>query len=132
MFSRTVAGQARCVGPNSVSHSLCDSGCKVMLDAHAYGPHLLIGMRHPSHDSFRSSYRMFQYHMPVATRFVSSFYVHLRMTYYVGLLISLWLLLFAAHSKEFFLDGLKKLEQRSHKRLEFRGEYVNTFFFSIP
>jgi hypothetical protein len=32
--------------------------------------------------------------------------------------------LFAAHSKEFFLDGLKKLEQRSHKCVELRGEYV--------
>jgi hypothetical protein len=26
--------------------------------------------------------------------------------------------------KEFFLDGLKKLEQRSHKCVELRGEYV--------
>jgi hypothetical protein len=32
--------------------------------------------------------------------------------------------LFAAQPKEFFLDGLKKLEQRSHKRVELRGEYV--------
>jgi hypothetical protein len=30
---------------------------------------------------------------------------------YVGVLISLWLFLFAAQPKEFFLDGLKKLEQ---------------------
>jgi hypothetical protein len=41
---------------------------------------------------------------------------------YVGVLISLWLFpysifLFAAQPKEFFLDGLKKLEQRSHKRV---------------
>jgi hypothetical protein len=36
--------------------------------------------------------------------------------------------LFAAQPKEFFLDGLKKLEQRSHKCVELRGEYVNTFF----
>jgi hypothetical protein len=43
---------------------------------------------------------------------------------YVGVLISLWLFLFAAQSKEFVLDGLKKLEQRSHKCVEFRGEYV--------
>jgi hypothetical protein len=28
---------------------------------------------------------------------------------------------FAAQPKEFFLDGLKKLEQRSHKCVEFRG-----------
>jgi hypothetical protein len=28
---------------------------------------------------------------------------------------------FAAHPKEFFLDGLKKLEQRSHKCVEPRG-----------
>jgi hypothetical protein len=32
---------------------------------------------------------------------------------YVGVLISLWLFLFAAQPKEFFLDGLKKLEQRN-------------------
>jgi hypothetical protein len=31
---------------------------------------------------------------------------------------------FAAQSKEFFLDGLKKLEQRSHKCVELRGEYM--------
>jgi hypothetical protein len=35
--------------------------------------------------------------------------------------------LFAVQPKEFFLDGLKKLEQRSHKFMELRGEYVNTF-----
>jgi hypothetical protein len=29
-----------------------------------------------------------------------------------------------AEQKEFFLDGLKKLEQRNHKCVEFRGEYV--------
>jgi hypothetical protein len=45
------------------------------------------------------------------------FFAH---TVYVGVFISLWLFLFAA----LFLDGLKKLEQRSHKRLELRGEYV--------
>jgi hypothetical protein len=38
--------------------------------------------------------------------------------------------LFAAQPKEFFLDELKKLEQRSHKCVELRGEYVNTFFQS--
>jgi hypothetical protein len=43
---------------------------------------------------------------------------------YVEVLISLWLILFAAQLKEFFLDGLKKLEQRSHKCVELRGEYV--------
>jgi hypothetical protein len=43
---------------------------------------------------------------------------------YVGMLISLWLFLFPARPKEFFLDGLKKLEQRSYKCVEFRGEYV--------
>jgi hypothetical protein len=32
--------------------------------------------------------------------------------------------LFAAQPKEFVLDGLKKLEQRSHKCVELRGEYV--------
>jgi hypothetical protein len=48
---------------------------------------------------------------------------------YVGVLISLLLflfpiLLFAAQPKEFFLDGLKKLEQRSHKYVELKGGYV--------
>jgi hypothetical protein len=40
--------------------------------------------------------------------------------------------LFAAQPKEFFLDGLKKLEQRSHKCVELRGGIcrVNTFFQS--
>jgi hypothetical protein len=38
-----------------------------------------------------------------------------------------------AQPKEFFLGGLKKLEQRSHKRVELRGEYVEQIhFFSIP
>jgi histone-lysine N-methyltransferase SETMAR len=36
----------------------------------------------------------------------------------------------AAQPKEFFSDGLKKLEQRSHKCVELRREYVNTFFQS--
>jgi hypothetical protein len=43
---------------------------------------------------------------------------------YVRVLISPWLFLFSAQPKEFFLDGLKKLEQRSHKCVELRGEYV--------
>jgi hypothetical protein len=30
----------------------------------------------------------------------------------------------AAQPKEFFLDGLKKLEQKRHKCVELRGEYV--------
>jgi hypothetical protein len=34
--------------------------------------------------------------------------------------------LFAAQPKEFFLDGLK-LEQRSHKCVELRGEYLLTY-----
>jgi hypothetical protein len=41
---------------------------------------------------------------------------------YVGVLISLWLSLFVAQPTEFFLDGLKKLEQRSHKCVELRGD----------
>jgi hypothetical protein len=54
---------------------------------------------------------------------------------YVGVLKSIWLCLFpifllAAQPKEFFLDGLQKLQQRSHKYVELRGEYVNTFFQS--
>jgi hypothetical protein len=40
---------------------------------------------------------------------------------YIGLLISLWLFLFAAQPKEFFLDGLKKLEQWNHKCVELKG-----------
>jgi hypothetical protein len=33
-------------------------------------------------------------------------------------------------TQKFVLDGLKKLEQRSHKCVQLRGEYVNTFFQS--
>jgi hypothetical protein len=44
--------------------------------------------------------------------------------YYVGVVISLSNFLFAAQPKDFFLDGLKKSEQRSHKCVELRGEYV--------
>jgi hypothetical protein len=33
---------------------------------------------------------------------------------YVGVLVSLWLFLFAAQPKEFFFDGLKKLELRGN------------------
>jgi hypothetical protein len=56
---------------------------------------------------------------------------------YVGVLISVWLFLFptflfAAQTKEFFLDGLNKLEQRSHKCVELRGEYVELIFFFNP
>jgi hypothetical protein len=48
---------------------------------------------------------------------------------YVGVMTSPWLFifptfLFAAHPKEFFLKGLKKLEQRSQMCVELRGEYV--------
>jgi hypothetical protein len=41
--------------------------------------------------------------------------------------------LFAAQLEEFFLDGLKKLEQRSHKCVQLSGGIcrVNTFFL-IP
>jgi hypothetical protein len=47
-------------------------------------------------------------------------------TEYVVLLVSLWhflfpIFLFAAQPKEFFLDGLKNLEQQSHKCVELRG-----------
>jgi hypothetical protein len=37
---------------------------------------------------------------------------------------------FAAQPKQFFLGGLKKLEQRRHKCVELKCEYVNTFFQS--
>jgi hypothetical protein len=40
--------------------------------------------------------------------------------------------LFAAQPKEFFLEGLKKLEQRSHKCAELTGEYVEEIHFFNP
>jgi hypothetical protein len=48
---------------------------------------------------------------------------------YVWGLIRFWLFLlpiflFAAQPKVFLLDGLKKLQQRSHKCVDLRGEYV--------
>jgi hypothetical protein len=43
---------------------------------------------------------------------------------YVGVLISLWLFLFAAQQKEFLLAALKKLQQRSQRCVKLRGEYV--------
>jgi hypothetical protein len=48
---------------------------------------------------------------------------------YVGVLINFWIFLFpiflfATQPKEFLLDGLQKLEQRSRKCEELRGEYV--------
>jgi hypothetical protein len=51
------------------------------------------------------------------------------MDFLVGLLISFWLSVFhifplVTQPKEFYLDELKKLEQRSHKCVELRGEYV--------
>jgi hypothetical protein len=45
-------------------------------------------------------------------------------TLYLGVLIILWVFLFAAQPKQFALDGLNKLEQRSRKCVELRGEYV--------
>jgi hypothetical protein len=62
-------------------------------------------------------------------------YIRLRSDFYVEVLISLWLFLVsAAQSKEFFLDGLKKLEQRNHKRVELRGEdmWSKYIFFFNP
>jgi hypothetical protein len=61
-------------------------------------------------------------------------YCHLlseELSRYVGVLISPWLFLFAAQAKEFFLNVLKKLEQRSHKCVELRGrgEYVEEIHF---
>jgi hypothetical protein len=45
---------------------------------------------------------------------------------YIGVLINLWLFLFSylQRNKKIVLDGLKKLEQRSHKCVELKGEYV--------
>jgi hypothetical protein len=39
---------------------------------------------------------------------------------------------FAAQPEEFFLDGLTKLEQRSHKCVELRGECTEQIYFFIP
>jgi hypothetical protein len=49
-------------------------------------------------------------------------------------LISLWLFLFAAQPKEFFLDGLKKLEQQSRKCVELwgRGGICKYILFFSP
>jgi hypothetical protein len=60
---------------------------------------------------------------------LSTDYTALHPRRYIGVLISLWLFLFpiflfAAQPKELFLDGLKKLEQRSHKCVKLWGEYV--------
>jgi hypothetical protein len=55
---------------------------------------------------------------------------------YVGVLISLWLFLFHllvvwSTTKEFFLDGFKKVEQWSHK-CGAQGEYVVQILFCNP
>jgi hypothetical protein len=49
-----------------------------------------------------------------------------------SLLLLFPIFLFAAQPKEYFLNGLKKLEQRSHKCVELRGEYVESIHFSVP
>jgi hypothetical protein len=64
----------------------------------------------------------------------SELYLLNHILWYVRVLINLWLFLFpiflfAAQPKEFFLDELKKLEQRSHKYVELRGEYVESIHF---
>jgi hypothetical protein len=56
---------------------------------------------------------------------------------HVGVLTSLWLFLFpiflfAAQPKGFFLGGLKKLEQRSHKRVELSGDMYSKHIFFNP
>jgi hypothetical protein len=56
---------------------------------------------------------------------------------YVGVLISLWPFLFpifqfVAQPKEFFLDGLRKLEQRSRKCVELKGAICRVNNFSNP
>jgi hypothetical protein len=42
------------------------------------------------------------------------------------------LFLFAAQPKEFFLDGLKKLEQRSHNCVELRENILSKYIFFNP
>jgi hypothetical protein len=50
---------------------------------------------------------------------------------YVGVLISLWLFLFGAQPKDFFLVGLKKLEQGPRKCMWSSGENMQRkLFFS--
>jgi hypothetical protein len=44
--------------------------------------------------------------------------------WYADKCLAFTIFLFAAQPKEFFLDGLKNLEQRSHKCVELRGEYI--------
>jgi hypothetical protein len=39
--------------------------------------------------------------------------------------LALPVFLFAVQPKDFFMGGLKKLEQRSHKCVELRGEYLD-------
>jgi hypothetical protein len=56
----------------------------------------------------------------------------LHSVHYVEVLISLWLLIFVAQPKEFFLDGLEKLEQRSRKCVELRGNIQNKYIFFKP
>jgi hypothetical protein len=54
----------------------------------------------------------------------------LNVSEYVEVLISLRLFLFVAQPKELFLDGLKKFEQRSHKCVELRGQYLITYLLT--
>jgi hypothetical protein len=56
--------------------------------------------------------------------FFSSRYCNasVRISQYVGVLISLWLFLFAAQPNQLFLEELKTSEQGSHKRVELRGD----------
>jgi hypothetical protein len=44
-----------------------------------------------------------------------------RLSYGAAKSLSFLIFLFAAQPKEFFLDGLMKLEQRSHKCVELKG-----------
>jgi hypothetical protein len=48
-----------------------------------------------------------------------------------SLLLLFPIFLFATQTKEFVLDGLKKLEQQIHNCVELRGNRVSTFF-SVP
>jgi hypothetical protein len=58
----------------------------------------------------RPAYTNLWLNFPIFVAILIALFCH-----YVWVLISLWLFLFAAQPKEFFLDGLKKLEQGSHK-----------------
>jgi hypothetical protein len=57
---------------------------------------------------------------------------HRNLLIFLKILYVFPILLFAAHPKDLFFDGLKKLEQRSHKCGGLRAEYVEQIYFFNP